>query len=84
MQGKGEQSLEMVIDSSIYFVATHYKMSIPEVLAMSPEDFETSLAWGAATKKMEADEMDKMNSDMKSGTDIASTKRKGDPFPFED
>ncbi len=84
MSGKGEQSLEMVIDSSIYFVATHYKMSIPEVLAMSPEDFETSVAWGAATKKMEAEEMDKMNRDMKSGTDLASKKRKGDPFPFED
>jgi len=83
MQGKSEHSLDMIIDSTIYFVATHYRMSIPEVLAMSPDDFEQSLAWAAAAKKVESEEMDKMNSDMKSGTDIASTKRKGEVFPFE-
>ena len=83
MKQESEPTLEMIIDSSIYFVATHYNMSIPQVMAMSPSEFEQSFAWAAAAKKMEADEMDKMNSDMKSGADIASTKRKGEPFPFE-
>jgi hypothetical protein len=83
MNGKSEQTLSMIIDSTIYFVAIHYKLSIPQVLDMSSDDFEQSLVWAAAAKKVEGDEMDKMSTDMKSGADIASTKRKGDPFPFE-
>ena len=68
MSEKSEPTLEMMIDSSIYFVATHYKISIPQVLAMSASEFEQSFGWAAAAKKMEAEEMEKMNSDMKSGT----------------
>ena len=83
LSDKSDPSMEMLIDSSVYFVATHYKLSIPQVLAMTPEDFEQSLVWASAMKRIESEEMDKMNSDMKNGTDIASTKRKGEPFPFE-
>lgn len=83
MSDKSEPSLEMILDSSVYFVATHYKISIDDVNAMTPEVFEQSLVWGAAAKQIEADEMEKASGDMKTGTDIASTKRKGDPFPFE-
>lgn len=86
MRGDAVDDLEMLIDSSVYFVATHYNMGIPDVLAMTPEQFEQSFCWAAAAKQVEAEAMEEQMEDMKSnnnGTDIASTKRKGEPFPFE-
>ena len=75
--------LEMIVDSSVYFVATHYRMSIPQVLAMSSAEFEQSFVWAAAAKQIESEKLNEQNNEMKNKTDIASTKRKGDPFPFE-
>ena len=75
--------LEMIVDSSVYFVATHYRMSIPQVLAMSPDEFEQSFVWAAAAKQIESEKLQEQSNEMKNKTDIASTKRKGDPFPFE-
>lgn len=83
MRGDEEDDLEMLIDSSIYFVATHYKIGIPDVLAMTPEQFEQSFCWAAAAKQIESEEMKKATSEMNNKTDIASTKRKGEAFPFE-
>ena len=71
-----------MLESSIYFVATHYKISIPEVLAMSQDEFEQSFAWGVAAKQIEGDEMDKASAEMKGGTRVGSTDA-GQPFPYE-
>jgi hypothetical protein len=76
------KNITLMLDSTIYFVAVHYKLSIPEVLAMSVDEFEQSLIWGAASKKVEAKEMEKHTKEMKGGTSIGSTDA-GQPFPFE-
>tara|TARA_R100000008_G_scaffold85027_1_gene73894 strand:+ start:1079 stop:1336 length:258 start_codon:yes stop_codon:yes gene_type:complete len=77
-----KQNFQLMIDSSIYFVATHYKISIPDVLSMSPDEFEQSFTWAAASKMVESDEIDKANAEIKGGTRVGSTSA-GEPFPYE-
>tara|TARA_R110000787_G_scaffold38419_11_gene96806 strand:+ start:1465 stop:1683 length:219 start_codon:yes stop_codon:yes gene_type:complete len=72
-----------MLDSSIYFVATHYKISIADVNAMSPEVFEQSFVWASAAKQIEGEEMENATKDMKSGSDVASSKGADEAFPYE-
>jgi len=71
-----------MMDSATYFVAKHFKISIPEVLSMTPEEFEQSFVWASAQSQIESEEMQKATGEMKGGTRIGSTDA-GQPFPFE-
>ena len=84
MQDDGNQlnNIPLMLDSSIYFVAKHYNISIPDVLLMSPDEFEQSFVWAAAAKKVEADALDKADAEIKGGMRVGSTSA-GEPFPFE-
>jgi len=72
-----------MLDGAVYFVAKHYRMSIPEVQAMSIEDFEMSFVWASAQSQIEKDHMDEATTDMKSQSNIASGKGQGQPFPHD-
>ena len=72
--------IENMIDGMVYYVARHFKISIPDVLAMTSEEFEQSFVWATASDRIQADEMAKVTNQSKSTTSIGSTER-GTPFP---
>ena len=81
MNNPADDNISFMMDSAIYFVAKHYGLSIPEVRAMSEEEFEDSFVFGAAAERVKADEMEKATKDAKSGTQGGPSK--GQPFPYE-
>jgi hypothetical protein len=83
MKNNTEVSTELLLDGMVYYVARHYKVSISEVLAMSPETFEQSFVWATASDRLQSDEMEKATNQSKTKTSIGSTER-GTPFPGSD
>lgn len=81
MKTPASSDISFMLDSSIYFVAKHYGLSIPEVRAMTEQDFEDSFVFAAATEQIKAEEMEKMTKDAKSGTKVGPSE--GQPFPYE-
>ena len=77
---RGVSDVENLVDGMVYYVARHYKISIAEVLTMTPEVFGQSYVWVIASDRVQADEMDKATNQSKSKTSIGSTER-GTPFP---
>jgi len=77
-----QQNIHLMIESSIYFVAKHYGISIPDVLSMSIDDFEQSFVWASAMKTIEGEQIESATKDVKGGTRIQTTKA-GQAFPYE-
>ena len=77
-----QQNIHLMIESSIYFVAKHYGISIPDVLSMSIDDFEQSFVWASAMKTIEGEQIESATKDVKGGTRIQTTKA-GQAFPHE-
>jgi len=81
MKNPASSDISFMLDSSIYFVAKHYGLSIPEVRAMTEQDFEDSFVFAAATEQIKVEEMEKATKDAKSGTQVGPSE--GQPFPYE-
>ena len=81
MQNPANDNIPFMFDSAIYFVAKHYGLSIPEVRAMTEEDFADSFVFAAASERIKHEEMEKATKDAKSGTQVGPNN--GQPFPFE-
>jgi len=81
MKTPASSDISFMMDSSVYFVAKHYGLSIPEVRAMTEQEFEDSFAFGVAAERIKADEMEKATKDAKSGTKVGPSE--GQPFPYE-
>ena len=81
MDNPADTDISFMMDSSVYFVAKHYGLSIPEVRAMTEQEFEDSFVFAAAAERIKAEEMDKITKDAKSGTQVGPSK--GQPFPYE-